>query len=93
MTDDIARLIEKLKGGWAPDATMIDVPQYDVLGWGWSQDDEKHGLVIAGEDADGMIVIADVLWIDAYLGWAVIKEGFCWLYIGEEVDKVRYLGG
>lgn len=91
--NDIAKLIDKLKGGWAPDATEIAVPQFDVLGWGWSQDGEQRSIIIAGEDSDGMLIFADVLWIDAYLNWAVIADGFLWLYTFEEAEKVRYLGG
>ena len=93
MKPGIVQLIEKLQSGWAPDARQIYVPQQDVLHWGFWQNARAQCVFIHGEDIDGGLIIAEVLWIDRNLEWCVSPEGFRWLYDNEESQKVRYLGG
>jgi hypothetical protein len=89
------RLLERLQTGWAPKTDEIDrdVPQFDMLDWGWWTYFNEPAMFLAGSDLEGPLVTGPVLWIDPNLGWALCESGFYWLYDDQESDKVRYLGG
>lgn len=95
MSTAIERLLELLQTGWVPKADEIvrDMPQFDLLDWGWWTYFNDQTMFLAGSNLEGPLVSGPVLWIDPGREYALCKTGFYWLYDDQESEKVSHLGG
>jgi len=96
MTDAMARLLERLQTGWSPKADEIDpeIAQHDLVDWQFVAARRSGKLTLFGlVDLSWRDMTYEVLWIDQHFDWALCEDGFYWLYIAEEGEKMRYLGG